>query len=307
MNNFNENITLEYKKRKYKINRDDSIYKEIESFETYEYTNCIAYEMAIRNEELKNEISKYNIKDLYPPRNRELKEEFGKIANEFFFDIHLHLDNIFNNNRNINNIFRPFPKKYLIKQNIDSLNNFVNHPRLKEINHSKNFISIATELSFSNYKFFILYSRPQLYIPNNLRYTLPELNLALPLDELIELVTIYKKEYEKGNKIFKTEIEVLGEKLEKATHTVKIKDVDIKIKEHLSTKDKMADLFFIYDANKLKMKKIDICNSITEYYYNKSGKESNFDNKTLNKYLDIATQYIDNLKYKELIFGIKFS
>ena len=26
MNNFNENITLEYKQRKYKINRDDSIY-----------------------------------------------------------------------------------------------------------------------------------------------------------------------------------------------------------------------------------------------------------------------------------------
>lgn len=261
MNNFNENITLEYKQRKYKINRDDSIYKEIESFETYEYTNCIAYEMAIRNEELKNEIVKYNIKDLYPPRNKELKEEFGKIANEFFFDIHLHLDNIFNNNRNINNIFRPFPKKYLIKQNIDSLNNFINHPRLKEINRSKNFISVSMDSKFQNYKFFILQSRPQLYVPDYLKCKIPDLNLALPLDELIELVTIYKKEYEKDNKIFKTEIEILGEELEKATHTVKINNVDINIKEHLSTKDKMADLFFIYDANKLKMKKIDICMS----------------------------------------------
>jgi hypothetical protein len=31
----------------------DSIYKEIEEFEDYEYSNCIAYEMCIRNKEVK--------------------------------------------------------------------------------------------------------------------------------------------------------------------------------------------------------------------------------------------------------------
>ena len=32
--------------------RDDLIYKEIEEFKDYELTNCIAYEMAIRSQDL---------------------------------------------------------------------------------------------------------------------------------------------------------------------------------------------------------------------------------------------------------------
>ena len=32
--------------------RDDLIYKEIEEFQDYELTNCIAYEMAIRNKDV---------------------------------------------------------------------------------------------------------------------------------------------------------------------------------------------------------------------------------------------------------------
>ena len=38
--------------------RSDAIYKEIESFEDYELTNNMAYEMAIRNSESKIIISK---------------------------------------------------------------------------------------------------------------------------------------------------------------------------------------------------------------------------------------------------------
>ena len=41
--------------------RSDTIYQEIESFEEYELTQCVAYEMAIRNEiviDLKNIINK---------------------------------------------------------------------------------------------------------------------------------------------------------------------------------------------------------------------------------------------------------
>ena len=40
--------------------RSDSIYKEIEEFEDYEYSNCIAYEMAIRNKEVKRLIKVLN-------------------------------------------------------------------------------------------------------------------------------------------------------------------------------------------------------------------------------------------------------
>lgn len=41
--------------------RNDNIYKEIESFEDYEYTNCIAFEMAIRNDEVKKLLDKTNL------------------------------------------------------------------------------------------------------------------------------------------------------------------------------------------------------------------------------------------------------
>jgi len=41
--------------------RDDNVYKEIEAFEDYEYTNCIAFEMAIRNDEVKSLLDKTNL------------------------------------------------------------------------------------------------------------------------------------------------------------------------------------------------------------------------------------------------------
>ena len=37
--------------------RDDLIYKEIEEFQDYELTNCIAYEMAIRNKDAAKKIA----------------------------------------------------------------------------------------------------------------------------------------------------------------------------------------------------------------------------------------------------------
>ena len=40
--------------------RDDNIYKEIEAFNDYEFTNCIAFEMAIRNKEVKSFYQKQN-------------------------------------------------------------------------------------------------------------------------------------------------------------------------------------------------------------------------------------------------------
>lgn len=38
--------------QEYMLKRDDTIYKDIENFQDYEYTYCIAYEMAIRNSEV---------------------------------------------------------------------------------------------------------------------------------------------------------------------------------------------------------------------------------------------------------------
>lgn len=51
--------------------RTDVIYKEIESFEDYEYTNCIAYEMAIRNDKVKQLLEKIDSLPIYNDKYEE--------------------------------------------------------------------------------------------------------------------------------------------------------------------------------------------------------------------------------------------
>jgi|GEM_PF-4220081 len=76
--------------------RDDLIYKEIEEFQEYELTNCIAYEMAIRNTELKEllkEIVQYPLYEFSPYEDKyvELDEKLGK--NYFInFKIRKHIE-----------------------------------------------------------------------------------------------------------------------------------------------------------------------------------------------------------------------
>lgn len=50
---------------------DDQIYKEVESFEDYEYTNCIAYEMAIRNGKVKQLLEKIDNLPMYHDKYEE--------------------------------------------------------------------------------------------------------------------------------------------------------------------------------------------------------------------------------------------
>ncbi len=60
------------------LSRSDEIYKEIESFEKYELTHCIAYEMGIRNEEVKKII---NILDDLTYLNKNVEK--NNFFNEF--------------------------------------------------------------------------------------------------------------------------------------------------------------------------------------------------------------------------------
>ena len=58
--------------------RTDVIYKEIESFEDYEYTNCIAYEMAIRNDEVRKKI--INFKSF---KYKSFEDALDELKNKF--------------------------------------------------------------------------------------------------------------------------------------------------------------------------------------------------------------------------------
>ena len=95
-------------KKRYLVNRDDLIYQEIESFKDYEFTNCVAYEMAIRNENLKQELL------MFEEKNKSFfsKEEYKKIREikeTYFLNIIDYLE--FVNPENINLIKYRFPSK----------------------------------------------------------------------------------------------------------------------------------------------------------------------------------------------------
>jgi hypothetical protein len=71
--------------------RSDSIYKEIESFKDYEFTNCIAYEMAIRNDEVINKVKNFNSFNFedFKKAHIELKEDFF-LNKEIIFGLDYH-------------------------------------------------------------------------------------------------------------------------------------------------------------------------------------------------------------------------
>lgn len=321
----------------FEINRSDSIYQEIESFEEYSYTNCITYEMAIRNDDLKKELSTYTEEDFRKPpigQDRNIRQEkFKKIGIKYFFDVWNYLEMTYSgerySSRKLNNtsygsntnVFlrnkikditefevnikrRPFRKPGLLDNR--KPNNNSNISILKKIHFSKDFLSISTEGSFYQYKLFLIQSRPNMYIPRNFDVQSLNLNLALPEEELLLLLKIYKKEFDRNNSLLRNQDEIKGQEINRTGNKIKINDKEIIFNKHINTRDKVADMFFIYDAIKIGMRKSQITNSITLNYYNRYERGTTFDNKTLNKYLKIAQLYIDELKYKELLTNINF-
>ncbi len=59
--------------------RDDEIYKEIESFKNYELTQCIIYELAIRNKHVKEHIDKIHSAFTYAYNNYCYNRKYNKI------------------------------------------------------------------------------------------------------------------------------------------------------------------------------------------------------------------------------------
>ena len=102
--------------------RKDPIYTEIEQFEEYEFTNCIAYEMAIRNNEVKrlfnfiktNDNLRWNIKS--KDIKRIILGKYPKLNNHMVVD----------------EIKRKLLNKYLIKYDYKQLTSdlfFVKFPK----------------------------------------------------------------------------------------------------------------------------------------------------------------------------------
>ncbi len=63
-----------------KVSRSDKQYKEIEKFKDYELTQCIAYEMAIRNPEIKELIVKRDAADIMDDFDEKWMDKINKIS-----------------------------------------------------------------------------------------------------------------------------------------------------------------------------------------------------------------------------------
>ncbi len=144
-----------------------------------------------------------------------------------------------------------------------------------------------------------------------------KLNLNFPKNELIAYIKKLKDVYDEDRNIIRTSMQVLGDDLQSADNLIcpdKGKCFDSRT--ILSKQQRLADMFFLYDYLKhnevlasdtisAKYKRV-IQNEVFNYYKDENNTETKIlDIKTMKKYKNIAIDYIDNMRYKELITGIK--
>ena len=157
--------------------RKDPIYKEIEEFKDYEFTNCIAYEMAIRNKQVikifNNEI--LNIKSI------------DMIVEQMAF-------------YRLQEDLKPYGLS-------DCINSLLEKP--------KNLLGRTTYTTNYN-EVEIQESRPKLDFKEITKKAILEINLNLPKNEIIKYLEEIKQRFDDNRNLVKTPLEILGEVFEKS-------------------------------------------------------------------------------------------
>ncbi len=322
--------------KKKTIKRCEQQYKDIESFKDYELTNCISFEMAIRNSNVLSMIEEYvsNKRNNLVCHHNDLYSYF--INEKDFIDNPHELDNInytstMNTSLSYYNFSKFYNKEYNqipFKYTIDISNNDLTEDIHDEFDfvrtHGFALVSCHTDIEINNqireetgdeiidaevkYLIYNNFKRPLLAIPYKYyrKLNLMKVNFNLPLNELqAQIKNIYTQINFKS--IIKTPFEILGTILEKANNEMcynkpRGKEECLNANKYLTIQQKLADMFYIYDAYKISMKQQDIQYELTSYYDNRSK-----DTTIINEIYAVAKEYIDNLKYKELITGIKNS
>ena len=287
--------------------RDDLIYKEIEEFQDYELTNCIAYEMAIRNENISALVNKY-LKKRFVFSYTEEKNDDIELLKNYGFTLETMLmteilkilkedikvfsglvsrnatypNNILKNKIN-NNSYVYFEKDSFFSESFDDKNTIVE--KIDEKNIDKNFIS---SIRFS-------FRRPQLKFKKNKIFN-TEINLNLSKDELIAYISKIKDNFDKDNSIIKTPLELLGETLEKSNNNKTPKKPKALV---------YADWFYIYDYWKYEKTQGKTDKEI--FVALEVEKNVPYKEDMLRKIRDKMKYFIDDLGYKELITGVKNS
>jgi len=287
--------------------RDDLIYKEIEEFQDYELTNCVAYEMAVRNKNISALVNKYLKKRFvfsYAEEKNadiELLKDYGFTLETMLWteilgilkqDIKLfngrirtpitYSNDILKNKTN-NNSYIYFEKDSFFSESFYDKNTIVE--KIKENNINKEFIS---SIRFS-------FKRPKLQFQRN-KIVKIDSNLNLPKEELIAYISKIKDDFDKDNSIIKTPLELLGETLEKSDNNKTPKKPKASV---------YADWFYIYDY--WKYEKIQGKTDKDIFVALEVEKNVSYKEDMLRKIRDKMKYFIDDLGYKELITGVKNS
>lgn len=287
------------------IKRDDAIYLEIEQFEDYELTNNLAFEMAVRNDEVKRCIE-YIIEDPFTLETDATQDmvRYG-FKYPFIGARHQKHFNISDKQKEILRILemdqREIPNDADIAQVIKTngitfsssiLTSMGRNSAIKRGVEAKIYATINTK-------------RPLMMMQSTAKIVNTSFNMALSLDELIAQISIIKKEFDNNFSNIKSTAELLDHVLEIADREVcNSNGKCFDPRGYLTKQQKMADMFFIYDCLKAGINKTTIKHQIYEYHL-KNEVDKPLDDKTLYKYRDIAIKYIDNFGYKELLTGVK--
>ncbi len=204
-----------------KPSRDDLIYKEIEGFEDYERTQCIAYEMAIRNSEIEKLLGKFreSKSDNKSIKQKLLEYGFNDIAILFFFHKDISSDigegiKIIADNSMVN-----FKADWIDEEEAYAFDN-------------KNEMVLLTKSHLNPYQNLIIthkIKRPKLTLPKIHEYKV-NINFALPEKEILSYIKKIRDNIDLKNK---TPLEKL------------ISDDLLSSKLKLSKS--YADMFFAYD------------------------------------------------------------
>ncbi|WP_323595263.1 hypothetical protein [Aliarcobacter butzleri] len=314
---------------------DDLIYKEIEEFQDYELTNCVAYEMAIRNKEFKNllndvelirknyfkvakmyaetKTAKYNLKtsedvinivkdkidDFLEFRKNKIRDKLSEIYKKFglaLFDT--------TNNSVLDDIKDVHFRTKGSLQNMLEFKEENKDGQLEFLSTNYNLkLDLPKEVSrkevsrieYVKNNLMIVTSRPK--IDSDKSHIIEmKLNLNLPKEELIAYLSKIKDDFDKDNSIIKTPLELLGETLEKSDN----KKTPKKPKAFV-----YADWFYIYDYWKYEKTQ----GKTDKDIFVALEVENNvlYKQDMLRKIRDKMKYFIDDLGYKELITGVKNS
>jgi len=276
--------------------RSDPIYKEIEAFEDYEITQCIAYEMAVRGKEdfgiiapwELEKVEKYKLTDVdlygfsnlyqkvnefYPTYLETTRKNAFKLFKEDLTIQKQEIDEeilmqMFKQGSNyhfqeLSNDLSYFINNFLMN-NEEEFRDIVVPTLTEDIKVDKPLlIDLIKNSNKSLHIPFIKYSRP--IISNNLSISSKlYFNLALPLTELKAQIAEIKKNFDTDKTIVLKTTELLGTELQKTDNS----------KFPKTAKQKLwADAFFIYDYVEARFKQIENENAIIQQEYEKEVEE----------------------------------